>query len=102
MSLFCTEDIILLLSGPGYEGAYTPFRIVIFMLLIIGIEQIIIQQFLMASQSNISIVKISSIGAVVGITLNSLITPTFGAIGSGDKHALVATLCRPSLTRQVF
>jgi len=88
VSLFCTEDIILLLSGPGYEGAYTPFRIVIFMLLIIGIEQIIIQQFLMASQSNISIVKISSIGAVVGITLNSLITPTFGAIGSAISWSL--------------
>lgn len=82
MSIFCTEDIILILSGPGYEGAYTPFRIVIFLLLIIGMEQILIQQFLMASTSNASIIKISTVGAIVGIVMNSLITPTFGAIGS--------------------
>lgn len=82
VSLFCAEDIILILSGPGYEGAYTPFRIVIFLLLVIGIEQILIQQFLMASDSNSSIIKVSTVGAVVGVTLNFLITPILGAIGS--------------------
>ena len=82
VSLFCAEDIILILSGPGYEGAYTPFRIVIFLLLIIGMEQILIQQFLMASTSNISIIKVSTVGATVGVILNFIITPTLGAIGS--------------------
>lgn len=80
--LFCTEDIILTLSGSGYEGAYTPFKIVIFLLLIIGMEQIVIQQFLMASQSNKSIFMVSTIGAVVGVLLNICITPRLGAIGS--------------------
>jgi O-antigen/teichoic acid export membrane protein len=81
-SLFFANDIILILSGKGYEGAYTPFRIVIFLLLIIGMEQIAIQQFLMASNSNSSILKVSTTGAAVGITLNLLITPRLGAIGS--------------------
>ena len=81
-SLFCAEDIILLLSGPGYEGANTPFRIVIFLLLIIGMEQITIQQFLMASSSSKSIATVSTVGAVVGFFLNLLITPRLGAVGS--------------------
>lgn len=88
VSLFCAEDIILILSGPGYEGAYTPFRIVIFLLLVVGIEQILIQQFLMASSSNSAIIKVSTVGAVVGVTLNFLITPTFGAIGSAISWGL--------------
>lgn len=79
---FCSGEIILLLSGPGYEGANTPFRIAIFLLLIIGMEQIVIQQFLMASSSNKSILIVSTVGAVIGVSLNFLITPSLGAIGS--------------------
>ncbi len=82
LCLFCAEDIILILSGPGYEGAYTPFRIVIFLLLVIGMEQIVIQQFLMASESKKSIMQVCSVGAVVGVSLNIFITPKFGAVGS--------------------
>lgn len=81
--LFCTEDIIFLLSGKGYEGAFIPFKIVIVLLLIIGMEQIVIQQFLMAAtSSNYSIVKLSTVGAVVGILFNIVLTPSLGAIGS--------------------
>lgn len=74
--------IIHIIAGQGYEGAIIPFRIVIFLLLIIGMEQIIIQQFLMAFNSNKSIFQISTYGAIVGIVLNFLITPKLGAIGS--------------------
>lgn len=79
---FCASDIIRLIAGEGYEGAIVPFRIVIFMLLVIGSEQIIIQQFLMASTQNKPILIVSTIGAVVGVSFNFVITPTFGAIGS--------------------
>lgn len=74
--------IILLIAGPGYEGAIIPFRIVILLLLVIGMEQIIVQQFLMASNSNKSIFQVSTYGAIVGLFLNFLITPRLGAIGS--------------------
>lgn len=74
--------IIYIIAGPGYEGAIIPFRIVICLLLIIGMEQIIIQQFLMASNSNKSIFQVSTYGAIVGIGLNCLLTPQLGAIGS--------------------
>ena len=87
-SLFCADDIILILSGPGYEGAYTPFRIVIFLLLIIGMEQIVIQQFLMASTSNKAVFNVSTTGALVGIILNILLTPYLGAVGSAISWGL--------------
>ena len=80
--LFQSKSIIYLIAGPGYEGSIIPFQIVIFLLFIIGLEQVIIQQFLMASSSNKSIFIVSSIGAVVGISVNILLTPHFGAIGS--------------------
>lgn len=79
---FFAPQIIYLIAGNGFEGAITPFRIVIFLLLIIGMEQIVIQQFLMASNSKRSIVYVSTVGAVTGILLNFLITPRIGAIGS--------------------
>lgn len=79
---FFAPQIIYLIAGPGYEGAILPFRIVIFLLLVIGMEQIVIQQFLMASNSKRSIVYVSTIGAVTGILLNFMITPHIGAVGS--------------------
>lgn len=74
--------IVYLVSGPGYEGAETPFRIVIFMLLVIGMEQIVIQQCLMASENTKPTLYVSSVGAIVGITLNVILTPRLGAVGS--------------------
>ncbi len=79
---FCAVDIISLLAGPGYEGAVISFRIVIFLLLIIGFEQVLIQQFLMASQKTIPVMLVSTVGAVVGITANIILTPRLGATGS--------------------
>lgn len=79
---FLAPDIIQLMAGTGYEGAITPFKIVITLLLIIGIEQIAIQQFLMASNSTNSIFTVSTIGAVTGILLNLMLTPSMGAVGS--------------------
>lgn len=95
LCLFCADSIILILSGTGYEGAVIPFRIVIFLLLVIGMEQISVQQFLMASNSNKSILEVSTIGAVSGIVLNIILTPHFGAIGSAISWGIseFAVLC---------
>ena len=82
ISLFCADEIIFIIAGAGYEGAILPFKIVIFLLLIIGMEQIVIQQFLMASTSNKSIFIVSTVGAVVGLMGNIILTTRLGAIGS--------------------
>lgn len=79
---FCASDIIHIIAGPGYEGAMIPFRIVIFLLLIIGTEQILIQQFLLASTNNTrQILILSTVGAITGVSVNVLLTPKFGCVG---------------------
>lgn len=79
---FCSADIILLIAGTGFDGAILPFRIVISLLFVIGTEQILIQQFLMASKKNSSILIVSTVGAITGVTLNILFTPNLGSAGS--------------------
>ena len=74
--------IIDIISGKGYENAIIPFRIVISLLLIVGMEQIVIQQFLMASRSNKPIIIISTVGAAVAIIGNILFTANYGSVAS--------------------
>lgn len=85
--IFYAPQIIDLVSGAGYEGAIIPFRITILLLLIIGMEQIVIQQFLMAATNINSIMLVSTVGASTGIVMNLLFTPTYGAIGSAIAWA---------------
>ena len=86
--LFCAEDIICIIAGDGYSGAVLPFRIVIFLLLVIGMEQIVVQQFLMASSSNKSVFTLSTTGAVVGLLLNFILTPQYGSIGTSISWSI--------------
>lgn len=81
-SEFCADEIIWLLSGSGYEGAVMPFRVVIILLLVIGTEQVVIQQFLMASTKNKPILTVCTVGAFVGVFFNVLLTVRLGAVGS--------------------
>lgn len=75
-------DIIMLLSGPGYEGAITPMRIVMPMMLIIGLSQITVIQGLMPLKADKIIMINSSIGATVSVLLNILLVPKLMSIGS--------------------
>lgn len=79
----CNSHLIIrIIAGSGYEGAEFPFCIVMFLLMIIGSEQIVIQQFLMANKkSNLTFV-VSTIGALVGLSLNFAITPHLQSVGS--------------------
>lgn len=80
--IFYAPQIIFLISGVGYEGAILPFRVVIILLLVIGMEQIVVQQFLMASKSNRSIIAVCTVGATIGIVCNIVLTPRLGALGA--------------------
>jgi len=81
-------EIIFILSGKGYEGAVNPFRIVIFLLGIIGLEQIFISQFLMGANSSKSIVWISLAGAITGLICNFSLTPSLLSTGSAFSWLL--------------
>lgn len=83
--VFCelnAEEMIFLLSGEGYEGAVPVFRLVILLIIVIGFEQIIIQQFLMALASHSAIMKVSLTGAVFGLFANFILTPLLFSVGS--------------------
>lgn len=86
LSIFCfvfASQIVDIIAGPGYEGAIIPFKIIIGLITVIGLEQILVQQFLMASpKSNKYIVYISTIGAIVGLSLNFILTPIYQCIGT--------------------
>ena len=74
--------IIRIIAGPEFEGAIVPLRIISPLIVIIGIEQIIIIQGLMPLKKDKAILINSIAGAVTGITLNLLLVPRYGAVGS--------------------
>lgn len=74
--------IVNIIAGKGYEGAITPFRIVMILLIVIALEQIIIQQFLMAIKESKCILILSTIGALIGVSLNVLLVESLQSIGS--------------------
>ena len=85
MIVFCScyaPIIIKIIAGEGYSGAILPFRIIMVLLVIIGLEQIIVQQFLMALKNTKYIVYLSLIGAFVGICANILLVKSLQSVGS--------------------
>lgn len=75
-------EVIMLLSGPGYEGAVVPLRIMMPFLLVLGLEQLFTVQTLMPMGRETLIMKITVIAAMAGILLNVILVPRLGAIGS--------------------
>ena len=63
-SIYFAPEIIYLISGNGYEGAITPMRMVMPLVLIIGMEQILIVQLLMPLKKDHSILINSIIGGL--------------------------------------
>lgn len=82
---FCivmAPQIILVISGKGYEGAIPPMRIVMPLMLIIGYEQILIIQTLMPLKADKQILRNTICGASVGLLLNFALVPYLHSIGS--------------------
>lgn len=82
LTVIFAPQIIMLISGPGYEGAITPMRIVMPLMLIIGYEQIIIIQGLMPLKADKAILINSSIGALISVALNIILVHSLMSIGS--------------------
>ena len=105
LSTIFAPQIILLISGPGYEGAITPMRIVMPLMLIIGYEQIIIIQGLMPLKSDKAIMFNSSAGALVSIALNIILVHNLKSIGSAiawlSSETVILILSQIVLTKQI-
>lgn len=82
IGIIFAPEIILIISGEGYEGAITPMRIIMPLMLIIGYAQIVIVQILMPLRKDKAIFINSICGAGIGIILNILLVPSLNSIGS--------------------
>lgn len=79
---FFAPQIIMILSGPGYEGAILPFRIILPLIFIIGTEQILIVQILTPMGKDKAVLINSIVGSIFGLVLNFIIVPRLGCTGS--------------------
>jgi flippase wzx len=82
IGVLCAPDIIMIISGVGYEGAIIPMRIVMPLILIIGYEQIIIMQILMPLKKDKAILTNSILGASVSLLLNICLVKHLQSVGS--------------------
>jgi O-antigen/teichoic acid export membrane protein len=81
-SIIFADQIVLWVSGAGYEGAVPCMQIVMPLVFIIGYEQILVFQILMPLRKDKCIFINSIIGAVAGLTLNLLLVPILKSRGS--------------------
>ena len=77
-----SSNLIHLLAGNGYEGAYIPFRIIAPIVFLVGYEQVLVIHILMATKHDKQIMRNSIYGAFITILLNILIVSKWGAIGT--------------------
>lgn len=80
-SVFASE-IIDIISGSGYEKAAIPLTIIMPLVFIIGFEQILVVQILIALKKDRVILVNAIIGAIVGVMVNLLIVKSMGCVGS--------------------
>lgn len=75
-------QIVNVISGPGYEGAYIPAIISMPLIFVVGYEQILVVQIITPMrQDRIKLIN-GVVGACVGILGNLLLVKTFMAIGA--------------------
>lgn len=84
--------VLNFLVGNGFEGAYLPLRIITPLILVIGIEQILIIQILMAKHHDRIVLMNSIVGATTMIIANIVLTSTMGASGSAVVWVLAETV----------
>lgn len=83
--VFCeifAPEIVLLISGAGYENAILPLRIISPLILVIGVSNVVVVQILTPMKQDRAILINSIIGAIVALSLNMLIVKNNGSVGS--------------------
>ena len=81
-SIILAPQIIYILSGPGYEGAILPMRIIMPAALFVGIAQVLAVQILMPMKRDKILLTASIIGASISLLINITIVSHLQSIGS--------------------
>lgn len=86
--ILCTEvmapEIIYVLSGPGYEGAIGPMRIIMPAIFSVGIAQVLAIQYLMPLKKDKVLLYVSIIGAIIALIVNIISVNQYKSIGSAS------------------
>lgn len=86
-----TKELIYIISGPGYEGAIIPMRIIMFLILIVGANQILVSQVLMSYRADKDIFISYMIAAIIGFICNLLLVPSLHSTGAAIVWLLADT-----------
>lgn len=81
-SMIMAPQIVYILSGPGYEGAILPMRIIMPAAFAVGMAQVLAIQVLMPMKKDKVLLVASIIGAVVSLLINLLVVPSVASVGS--------------------
>ena len=81
-SMILAPQIIYILSGPGYEGAIYPMRIIMPAAFAVGMAQVLAIQVLMPMKKDKVLLMASVIGAIVSLLINLLVVPHVASVGS--------------------
>ena len=81
-SMILAPQIIYILSGPGYEGAILPMRIIMPAAFAVGMAQVLAIQVLMPMKKDKVLLVASIIGAIVSLLINLLVVPYVQSVGS--------------------
>lgn len=88
LTVMQSGNIILLISGEGYDGAIVPMMLCMPLLVIVGYNQILMNQGLMPIGKDKAILLSSVFGGLVALALCYLLIPHYGS-----KGAAVVWLC---------
>ncbi len=80
--IILAPQVIYLLSGPGYEGAILPMRIIIPAILLVCIAFVVVLQILIPMKRDKILLTASICGATTSIIINIFIVPHLQSIGS--------------------
>lgn len=81
-SIVDASGIVRIVAGSEYGGAIFPMQLIMPLMLIVGLEQIYIEQMLMPLKKDKVVLVNSIVGAVIGVLLNILFVPRLHSIGS--------------------
>ena len=81
-SMIMAPQIVYILSGPGYEGAILPMRIIMPAAFAVGVAQVLAIEVLMPMKKDKVLLVASIIGAVVSLLINLLVVPSVKSVGS--------------------
>lgn len=81
-SIIMAPQIIYVLSGPGYEGAILPMRIIMPAAIFVGIAQVLAVQVIMPMKHDKVLLVASAIGAATSLAINFSLVGELQSIGT--------------------